>query len=96
MDTPSNLEFSAFSETHLKLSWTGTRVPPSVQVINHVQVTNLSSGVTEQFNTTEGFITFDETGVCSEFNLTVMSSNEQVGDSGVGFTLQNIPICKFS
>ena len=94
LDAPSNLEFSAISESSFNLSWTGTSVPRGVEVINFIQVTNLSSNVTQEFNTTQDFITFNKTGVCSEFSLTVMSSNEQVGNSPVGSTLQNIPICK--
>ena len=58
---------------------------------------NLSSGVLEEFNTSDVVIVFSEQGVCSEFNLTVFSSNEQVGNSStVVSIMENIPICELA
>ena len=38
----------------------------------------------------------NEKGVCSEFNLTVFTSNEQVGNSSVVSIMENIPLCEFT
>ena len=96
LELPSSLSFSA-SEDELQLSWTAIEVSSSeVDISYYVQVVNLSSGALEEFNTSEDSIVFNETGVCSEFNLTVFASNSQVGNSSVISIVENIPICEFT
>ena len=85
---------TAQNSNEFSFSWIKPDVPPGVQLTSYIEVMNLTSREFDAYNSTEELITFSKFGECSEFNITVYSSDDVSVNSEIGFIIENIPICK--
>lgn len=94
-DPPQNLALQANSTSPV-LSWQRPpNIPEDVLLTYHLQITNLTSIVSEVFNTTDTWLFLQqEENDCSLFEFSVTASND-VGNSTSASIMETVPISKF-
>ena len=97
-DPPRNLALQASSTSSSLppvLSWQRPpNIPEDVPITYHLQITNLTSNVSDVFNITDlSYPLPDGTG-CSLFEFSVTASND-VGNSTTVSIMEIVPISKF-